>query len=81
MDPEMRRQAKPYEGDVPESWKLQGMAENRVNRFRYYKAPDGQIYFTIQLLKKKRDPRIDYRTDEQGLFFAKRRFKRRSFEV
>ena len=72
---EMKRDAKYYEGPVPESWELVGMQENGPYRFRYYVTPEKEVFRTSQKLKRKWEPKIDIRI-EDGNIFASRDFKR-----
>lgn len=80
MEETLKEQALPYDGEPKEDWEFIGMRYNESFWFRYYKTPSGIIYFTITKKKKRRDPWIDYREDEQKRGFAKRRFKRRGYE-
>lgn len=77
---EIKRKAKPFEGPVPDNWVFLGATENRVYRFRYYETPEGEYYYTLQKLKKSREPRIEMR-QEDGYTFARRSYKRRMYEA
>ena len=80
LDERIKEQARQWEGPVPEDWQLLGIAENRWNRFRYYADPEGGYHYTAQKKKASREPRLDVR-EESGYVFARRRYKRRMYEV
>lgn len=80
MEETLKKQAVPYEGEIPKDWEFIGMRYNDWYWFRDYKAPDGTIYFTSTKRKKGKKIWIDCRKDDQGREFARRRFKRRMYE-
>ncbi len=80
MEEALKKKAIPHDGEPHKDWEFIGMRYNDSFWFRYYQAQDGAVYFTIIKRKKRRDPWIDYREDEQKRGYAKRRFKRRGYE-
>lgn len=72
--------AAPHEGAVPEGWVMEDMFQNKWNRFRLWRAPDGRLRYTMQPVRKERGPRYDIR-EEDGMLFARRRWKRNLYEA
>lgn len=78
---EMKAKAQHYDGTVPENWELLGIVKYRDTQYRrFYVTPSGEYRFTVQPLKKRREPKIDVR-EAAGYTFASRRWKRRTYEV
>lgn len=69
---EIRESALLWEGEIPEHWEFIGMAENRWNRFRYYKdKKNHRFYYTVQKRPWEREFRIRTR-QEGGIEYARK---------
>lgn len=63
-------QAKEYSGIPPEEWALIGMRENVHCRFRYYRDGNGNIWYTVQRMKRNYMGIATH--EEEGMTYARK---------
>lgn len=70
-----------YTGKVPVSWLCESVHNNGHYYFHLWRTPEGKRCYTRQPVQKKPDwPRYDFRK-ENGMEFARKRWRRKPYEA